>query len=207
MTTAQISHNSPTITIQIEISVRKGNLLAEEDSLHKALDRHDYQGSGGRSISSMLDFNSGVVGWATTRPAKMIAPSTGNDLEGNPNRRLIRLYMKQWSDGVDLNAEVFKTVERERSKLESPVSSISICLDGTCQSLCENGWQDALCATITLYAARGLRLHTNYTPSSSESGTAGSRDRFEQSLEKLKRFISRPFTLVSQMAVGTTGLC
>ncbi|MGO0305787.1 hypothetical protein ACTL6P_04100 [Endozoicomonas acroporae] len=54
--------------------------------------------------------------------------------------------------------------------LPEPVETIAIGLDGTCMLLCEHGWREAMCGTLSLYSANGDRLHTIYTASSPEYG-------------------------------------
>lgn len=53
--------------------------------------------------------------------------------------------------------------------------------------LCEEGWREAMCGTLSLYSANGDRLHTIYTASSPEYGKKSFLGKLDEEIAELKR--------------------
>lgn len=53
--------------------------------------------------------------------------------------------------------------------------------------LCEEGWREAMCGTLSLYSANGDRLHTIYIASSPEYGKQSFMSKLNEEIAELKR--------------------
>jgi hypothetical protein len=71
-------------------------------------------------------------------------------------------------------------------KLDTPVNSVAIGLDGTCMLLCESGWREAMVGTVSLYDAEGERQHTIYIGATPEYGKATFLERLEREIQRTK---------------------
>ena len=157
-------------------------------------DRAIYQGSGGGATWCPLDHNAHIIGSATPKLAQMVswkyskvgAPAVEEDLEINHGRKLARSYIKHLSDAVGMLVEDHENDVYDLPKLKSPVESVAIGLDGTCMLLCETGWREAMCGTITLYDGQGHRLYTIYTAAAPEYGKETFLARLTQEVMKVK---------------------
>ena len=71
-------------------------------------------------------------------------------------------------------------------KLNKPVSSVAVGLDGTCMLLAEEGWREAMVGTISLYDKEGERQHTIQIGATLEYGKQRFLDRFDRELSQIK---------------------
>ena len=157
-------------------------------------ERAVYQGHCGGQTWCPLDHNAHIIGAATPKLAKMVtwkyskmpAPAVAEDLSSNHGRKLALSYIKHLSDAVGFLLEDHIYDEYDIPPLDEPVTSIAIGLDGTCMLLCEEGWREAMCGTISLYDASGHRQYTIYTASAPEYGKARFLAHLEQEVRKIK---------------------
>lgn len=162
-------------------------------------ERAVYQGHCGGKTWCPLDQNAHIVGAATPKLAKMVswkyskmpAPTVAEDLQSNHSRKLALSYIKHLSDAVGFLVEDHAYDEYDVPELDEPVSSIAIGLDGTCMLLCEDGWREAMCGTISLYDASGHRQHTIYTAAAPEYGKACFLGHLEQEIRRIKERFPR----------------
>ena len=117
----------------------------------------------------------------------MPAPAVKEDFSTNYQRTLSNSYIKHLSDKVCALIEDQKDIQYELPPLPEPVETIAIGLDGTCMLLCEEGWREAMCGTLSLYSANGDRLHTIYTASSPEYGKKSFLGKLDEEIAELKR--------------------
>ncbi|USE36253.1 hypothetical protein [Endozoicomonas sp. SCSIO W0465] len=108
-------------------------------------------------------------------------------MQTNHQRTLSNSYIKHLSDRVGALIEDQNDIEYDLPLLPEPVETIAIGLDGTCMLLCEHGWREAMCGTLSLYSANGDRLHTIYTASSPEYGKQSFMGKLDEEIAKLKR--------------------
>ncbi|USE35203.1 hypothetical protein [Endozoicomonas sp. SCSIO W0465] len=158
----------------------KGKVLKRYETMYGCvpMERSVYQGGRGGVTLAPLDLRTGIVGSATPKFAKtlawkysqMPAPAVKEDFATNHQRTLSNSYIKHLSDRVGALIEDQNDIEYDLPLLPEPVETIAIGLDGTCMLLCEHGWREAMCGTLSLYSANGDRLHTIYTASSPEYG-------------------------------------
>ena len=157
-------------------------------------ERAVYQGHCGGQTWCPLDHNAHIIGSATPKLAQMVswkyskmpAPSVAEDLQLNHGRKLALSYIKHLSDAVGFLVEDHTYDDYDIPPMEEPVSSIAIGLDGTCMLLCEDGWREAMCGTISLYDASGHRQHTIYTAAAPEYGKACFMGHLEQEVRRVK---------------------
>jgi len=174
----------------------KGHVLKHYETLYGSvpMERAVYQGVRGGSTLAPLDLRAGIIGSATPKFAKtlawkysqMPAPAVKEDFEANHQRRLSNSYIKHLSDRVGAIIEGQKDTPYDLPLLTEPVETIAIGLDGTCMLLCEEGWREAMCGTLSLYSADGDRLHTIYTASSPEYGKESFKNKLNGEIEALK---------------------
>ncbi len=127
------------------------------------MERSVYQGVRGGVTLAPLDLRTGIVGSTTPKFAKtlawkysqMPAPAVKEDFATNHQRTLSNSYIKHLSDRVGALIEDQKDIEYDLPLLSEPVETIAIGLDGTCILLCEHGWREAMCGTLSLYSANG----------------------------------------------------
>src|SRR4051795_9538322 len=157
--------------------------------------RHVYQSSQGGKTYCPLDRDARIVVSSTPRFAKMIAHKYAEfgsgrvtiDLEENHGRKVARSFVQNVADAVATVA-----LAKEESwnyslpKLEHPVSTITLGLDGTCLLMCEGGWRETMVGTIGFYDRAGGRQHTIYLAATPEYGKATFLDRMEREIERVK---------------------
>ncbi|WP_257265037.1 hypothetical protein [Endozoicomonas sp. ONNA2] len=175
----------------------KGKVLKRYETMYGCvpMERSVYQGVRGGVTLAPVDLRTGIVGSATPKFAKtlawkysqMPAPAVKEDFATNHQRTLSNSYIKHLSDRVGALIEDQKDIEYDLSLLPEPVETIAIGLDGTCMLLCEHGWREAMCGTLSLYSANGDRLHTIYTASSPEYGKQSFMGKLDEEIAKLKR--------------------
>src|SRR3954462_5534049 len=157
--------------------------------------RHVYQSPQGGKTYCPLDRDARIIVSSTPRFAKMIAHKYAEfgsgrvllDLEENHGRKVARSFIQNVADAVATVA-----LAQEESwdyappKLEHPVSTITLGLDGTGLLMCEDGWREPMVGPGGFYDQAGERQHTIYRAATPEYGKATFLDRMEREIERVK---------------------
>jgi hypothetical protein len=157
--------------------------------------RHVYQSSQGGRTYCPLDRDARIVVSSTPRFAKMIAHKYAEfgsgrvilDLEANHGRKVARSFVQNVADAVATVA-----LAQEESwdyappKMDRPITTIALGLDGTCLLMCEDGWRETMVGTIALYDKAGERQHTIYMAATPEYGKATFLERMEREIGRVK---------------------
>jgi len=162
--------------------------------------RHVYQTSKGGQIFCPLDRDARIVVTSTPRFAKMVSNKFGNgastwakkDLAENHGRSVARSYLQNLAEAVGSVAQAKEETWRyETPKLDKPVKTVAIGVDGTCMLLCEGSYREAMTGTISLYDSAGERQHTIYLGATPEYGKASFYERMDQEIAHIKRLYPR----------------
>ena len=157
--------------------------------------RHVYQSSQGGKTYCPLDRDARIVVSSTPRFAQMIAHKYAEfgsgrvilDLEENHGRKVARSFVQNVADAV---ASVALAQEESWNyalpRMEQPVQSIALGLDGTCLLMCEEGWRETMVGTIGFYDRAGERQHTIYMAATPEYGKATFLERMEREIARVK---------------------
>lgn len=161
-----------------------------------AVARHVYQRSEGGKTFCPLERDARIVVTSTPRFAKLVAHKFANgasttvqrDLSENHGRDCARSYLQDLAEAVGSVAQAKEeSWHYETPKLDRPVASVAIGMDGTCMLLCEEGYREAMTGTLTLYDHAGERQHTIYLAATPEYGKATFYERMEREIAHLKR--------------------
>lgn len=156
------------------------------------VERHVYQTAAGGATFCPLEREARIIITSTPRFAKQVSSKYADraggrvveDLAQNHGRS-VTLCLVQ-----DLSAAVGSVVAaKEESwhyatpKLEKPVASIGIGLDGTCTFMADDGNRQVMVGTVSLYDAQGERQHTIYLAATPEYGKATFYQRLSREIE------------------------
>ena len=143
------------------------------------IQRHVYQCNKGGATFCPLERDARIVVTSTPRFAKQIShkfaenasPQTQKDLKINHNREVSRCYLQDVANAVGIVAIAKEeNWKYEPKKLDKPVKTVAVGLDGTCMLLCEDGYREAMVGTVSLYDSKGVRQHTTYVAAPPEYG-------------------------------------
>jgi hypothetical protein len=157
--------------------------------------RQVYQRSEGGKTFCPLEREARIVVTSTPRFAKMVAhksacgasPTVQRDLLENHGRDCARSYLQDLAEAVGSVAQAKEeSWHYETPKLDKPVASVAIGMDGTCMLLCEDGYREAMTGTLTLYDRQGERQHTIYLAATPEYGKASFYERMDREIAHLK---------------------
>ena len=150
--------------------------------------RHVYQTFKGGKTYCPLDDKARIIVTSTPQFAKIVSNKFANqgstkvesDLKDNHGRFVARSFLQNLADSVGSIAQAREeSWHYETPKIDAPVRSVSIGIDGTCMLLCNNGYRQAMVGTISLYDEKGDRQHTIYLGSTPEYG----KESFEKRME------------------------
>jgi hypothetical protein len=159
------------------------------------VERHLSQSSRGGKTYCPLDRNARIVGSSTPRFAKIISHKYAEfgssrvieDLRENHGRTVARSFVQNVADAV---AAVALAKQEDWGyalpKLEGPVETVTIGMDGTCLLMCKGGGRETMVGTIGLYDRDGERQHTIYLAATPEYGKATFLDRMEREIGRVK---------------------
>lgn len=176
----------------------KGRVLKEYHTPYGLveIERHVYQTSTGGATFCPLDKDARIVGSATPKLAKMIShkysrnsvDEVKTDFGDNHGRLISREYIQSIAEIVGTIA-----IAKEESwsysipPLASPISTISIGLDGTTMLMREDGYRQAMVGTIALYNKKGERQHSIYVGATPEYGKEKFFKKLEKEIENIKQ--------------------
>lgn len=159
------------------------------------VERHIYQTSKGGRTFCPLNANARIIGTATPKFAKTLsskytdmgATSVRMDLEENHGRCVAKSFIQNTVDQVgSIALAKEENWHYETPKLNEPVKTISIGLDGTTMFMSEDGFREAMVGTISLYDDEGERMHTTYIAARPEYGKKTFTDRLEREIKNIK---------------------
>jgi len=154
--------------------------------------RHVYQTGEGGATFCPLERDARIILTATPRFAKQVSSKYADraggrvveDLADN-HGRAVSLCLVQ-----DLAAAVGSVALAKEEdwhyatpKMDVPVATIGIGLDGTCMFMTEEGHRQAMVGTISLYDGAGDRRHTVYVAATPEYGKARFYARLQREIE------------------------
>ena len=160
-----------------------------------AVKRHVYQSPRGGATYCPLERDARIIVTSTPKFAKMVSskyaafgsPGVHRDLEDNHARSASRCLIQDLSDAV---AAVALAKEEDWSyhlpKLDKPVQTVAVSMDGTCTYLCDDGYRETMVGTIGFYDREGERQHTIYLGATPEYGKATFLDRLEREVKHVK---------------------
>jgi hypothetical protein len=111
-----------------------------------------------------------MIGW---KYAHLPGSAVVSDFAENHRRPLSKTLVQDVAEGV---GELISEHESEwtynlpDSINPKEVALISVGRDGTCMPMLPKGWREAMCGTISLFDAKGERLHTIYQACTPEYG-------------------------------------
>jgi hypothetical protein len=158
--------------------------------------RHVYQSPKGGSTFCPLEQNARIINSATPKLAKMLShkysklsvDEVKGDLESNHGRKLSRGYIQKVSEIVGTVAQAKEEQwHYSTPQMDSPITTVTIGLDGTTIHLREQGYRETMVGTIALYDAEGERQHTTYIGASPEYGKSTFIERMEREIGHIKR--------------------
>lgn len=173
--------------------------------------RHVYQSPKGGATFCPLESDARIIQGATPKLAKVLShkystlsvDEVKTDLHSNHGRALSRGYIQKVSETVGALAQAKEEHwHHSTPRLEAPVATVSIGLDGTTIFLREHGYRMAMVGTLALYDKAGERLHTTYIGASPEYGKSGFLRRMRREIEHIKQLY--PEALYIGLADGAT---
>jgi hypothetical protein len=109
------------------------------------------------------------------------------DLSENHGRDVARSFVQNVCDAIGAVAFAKEAEwEYDLPKMEKPVHSVSVGLDGTCMLLSEDGYRQAMVGTIAFFDTDGERQHTIYAASAPESGKETFLSRLDNEVTRVQ---------------------
>ncbi len=186
----------------IEIGATRWTSKGQEPKIYQTpygeatVDRHVYQTSEGGITFCPLERDARIIITSTPRFAKQVsskyAKDAGarvvDDLVSNHGRHVTLCLVQDLADAV---GSVVQAKEENwhyaTPKLQTPIASIGVGLDGTCAFLVNDGKRQAMVGTVTLYDAKGERQHTIYVAATPEYGKTTFYQRLSREIEQTQQ--------------------
>jgi hypothetical protein len=162
--------------------------------------RHVYQTSEGGPTFCPLERDARIILASTPRFAQMVSHKYAEmagarvvaDLEANHGRKTSLNVVQRLADVVGSVAQAKEeSWHYATPKLDEPVRTIAVGLDGTCMLLVEQGYRQAMVGTISLYDRGGERLHTIYVAATPEYGKETFQQRLGREIDHVRRLYPR----------------
>lgn len=161
-----------------------------------ALERFVYQTAKGGGTYCPLDENARIIVCSTPKFAKMISHKYGSassqdvreDLSMNHRRYVTRGFIQNISDAIGTIVSATEApFSYDLPELTEPVATIAFSLDGTYMLMRKQGYHEAMTGNISLYDAKGERLHTIYIGAAPEYGKEKFIKRLQAECDKMKK--------------------
>src|SRR5437764_1610700 len=158
--------------------------------------RHVYQTSEGGTTFCPLERDARIIITSTPRFAKQVSFKYGEgpggravtDLAENHGRHVTLCLIQDLAAAV---GSVAQTKEEDwhyaTPKLDKPVATIGLGLDGSCAFMAEEGNRQVMAGTVSLYDADGNRQHTIYLAATPEYGKATFYQRLSREIEHVQQ--------------------
>jgi hypothetical protein len=159
------------------------------------IERHVYQTSKGGETYCPLEQTGRIIYGSTPRFAQMLsskytrmnARETVTDLSENHDCKIALAYLQTITEVVGSIAQSKEEVwEYHVPKLDEPITTVAIGLDGAHVCVVKEGYREAMVGTISLYDIAGERQHTIYIGASPEYGKAKFTERLEHEINHIK---------------------
>jgi hypothetical protein len=167
------------------------------------VDRHVYQTGEGGTTFCPLERDARIVLTSTPRFAMQVSNKYGEgpaarvvtDLAENHGRPVSLAFVQDTAMAV---AAVVQLKEQQwqyaTPKLDRPVSTVGIGVDGTCMLVVDEGHRQAMVGSISLYDKEGERLHTIYLAAAPEYGKAEFYQRVTREIDHVQRLYPKAHT-------------
>ena len=159
------------------------------------VERHVYQSNKGGKQYCPLEHTARIIQTATPRFAKVVSwkyaekgsTRVQEDLMQSHGIEIARSHLKSLGDIVGSIVQAKEEHwEYAVPRLDKPISSIAVGLDGTCMLLAEDGWREAMVGTISLYDGQADRQHTIQIGATPQYGKKRFLARLDEELERIK---------------------
>jgi hypothetical protein len=162
--------------------------------------RHVYQTGAGGATFCPLERDARILLTSTPRFAMQISHKYGEgpaarvvkDLTQNHGRPVAESFVQNTAAAV---AAVVQAKEEQwqyaTPKLNEPVSTISVGVDGTCLFVVEDGQRQAMVGSISLYDKEGERHHTIYVAATPQYGKEKFYQRMSREIEHVRQLYPR----------------
>jgi hypothetical protein len=156
------------------------------------VERHVYQTAQGGATFCPLERDARIIVTSTPRFAKVVSHKYAEmagarvvaDLADNHGRPVALAFVQDVAAAVGSVALAKEESWQYRTpRLEVPIATIGIGLDGTCMLMTKQGHRQAMVGTISLYNAEGERQHTIYLSATPEYGKARFYARLSREVE------------------------
>ena len=157
--------------------------------------RHVYQSSSGGRIFVPLEQRARIINQATPRFAKILsnkyarmnAQECCSDMLENHGRKVTLSYLQNISQAVS----AFAQAQEEPWSYDLPtdlgnIETIVMSMDGAMLLTREDGYREAMVASISLYDELGDRKHSIYFGASPEYGKSAFKNKFDQEARRIK---------------------
>lgn len=188
----------------------KGKVSKEYHTAHGTVvvERHVYQSNQGGSTYCPMENNARIIESSTPRLAKIISTKYGTmsgavqvqkDIEITIGHHISKGYIQNISNAVATIAlQKEDNWKYSLPKMESPVKSISIGLDGTTSFITGEGWREIMVGTIAFYNKEGERMHTIYKANAPEYG----KETFLKNMEKTINEVKGHYPKVTYLGIA-----
>ena len=118
----------------------------------------------------------------------MCAPEAIDDLKDNHGCPVSIRYIQDIAEAVATISQVKEEKwEYETPKINMPIKTVAISLDGAYFLMHEDGYREAMVGSISLYDSNGERQHSIYIGSAPQYGKATFKKRMEKEINHIKK--------------------
>ena len=162
-----------------------------------AIDRHVYQSSQGGKLLIPMEQRAKIIGGTVTpffakivswKYAQMSASKVREDLSLNHRRPTSRCLIQRIGEKVgELAQEAEFEISYALPELPAVVKHVAVSRDGTTTPIVKEGYRETMCGTLSLYDAKGERMHTIYAACAPELGKNNFDKVMDMELAKVRK--------------------